>query len=205
MARESTLKNMVLTLASITLIASTLLGGVYALTKSSIDAAKVAKINDAISKVVPQFDNNPSSEKFVKEFDGKSYIVYPAKSGETLVGYAVESFTTGGFGGRITLMVGFNIDGTIYNTAVLSHAETPGLGDKMVEGKSNFSIQFQGKNPEDFKLLVKKDGGDVDAITASTITSRAFCEAVTAAWEVYKLCVDENVKREGEDLPMRRR
>ena len=199
MARESTLKNMVLTLASITLIASTLLGGVYALTKSSIDAAKVAKINDAISKVVPQFDNDPSSEKFVKEFDGKSYIVYPAKSGETLVGYAVESFTTGGFGGRITLMVGFNIDGTIYNTAVLSHAETPGLGDKMVEGKSNFSIQFQGKNPEDFKLLVKKDGGDVDAITASTITSRAFCDAVTAAWEVYKLCNVENIKKEGKD------
>ena len=199
MARESTLKNMVLTLASITLIASTLLGGVYALTKSSIDAAKVAKINDAISKVVPEFDNDPSSEKFVKELDGKSYIVYPAKSGEAIVGYAVESFTTGGFGGRITLMVGFNRDGTINNTAVLSHAETPGLGDKMVEGKSDFSIQFQGKSPEDFKLLVKKDGGDVDAITASTITSRAFCEAVTAAWEVYKLCVDENVKREGED------
>ncbi|NCB20162.1 MAG: RnfABCDGE type electron transport complex subunit G, partial [Bacteroidia bacterium] len=173
MARESTLKNMVLTLASITLIASTLLGGVYALTKSSIDAAKVAKINDAISKVVPEFDNDPSSEKFVKELDGKSYIVYPAKSGEAIVGYAVESFTTGGFGGRITLMVGFNTDGTINNTSVLSHAETPGLGDKMVEGKSDFSIQFQGKNPEDFKLLVKKDGGDVDAITASTITSRA--------------------------------
>ena len=199
MARESTLKNMVLTLASITLIASTLLGGVYALTKSSIDAAKVAKINDAISKVVPQFDNDPSSEKFVKEFDGKSYIVYPAKSGETLVGYAVESFTTGGFGGRITLMVGFNIDGTIYNTAVLSHAETPGLGDKMVEGKSNFSVQFQGKNPEDFKILVKKDGGDVDAITASTITSRAFCDAVTAAWEVYKLCNEGNIKKEVAD------
>lgn len=199
MARESTLKNMVLTLASITLIASTLLGGVYALTKSSIDAAKVAKINDAISKVVPPFDNDPSSEKFVKELDGKSYIVYPAKSGEAIVGYAVESFTTGGFGGRITLMVGFNIDGTIYNTAVLSHAETPGLGDKMVEGKSNFSIQFQGKNPEDFKLLVKKDGGDVDAITASTITSRAFCDAVTAAWEVYKLCNGENIKKEGKD------
>lgn len=199
MARESTLKNMVLTLASITLIASTLLGGVYALTKSSIDAAKVAKINDAISKVVPQFDNDPSSEKFVKEFDGKSYIVYPAKSGETLVGYAVESFTTGGFGGRITLMVGFNIDGTIYNTAVLSHAETPGLGDKMVEGKSNFSVQFQGKNPENFKILVKKDGGDVDAITASTITSRAFCDAVTAAWEVFKLCNEDNVKKEVAD------
>lgn len=199
MARESTLKNMVITLASITLVSSALLGAVYALTKGPIDAAQVAKINNAISKVVPAFDNNPSAEKFQKELEGKNYVVYPAKKGEEIVGYAVESFTTGGFGGRIVLMVGFNIDGTIYNTAVLSHAETPGLGDKMVEGKSNFSIQFQGKNPEDFKLLVKKDGGDVDAITASTITSRAFCDAVTAAWEVYKLCNGENIKKEGKD------
>ena len=196
MARESTLKNMVITLASITLVSSALLGVVYALTKGPIDAAQVAKINNAISKVVPAFDNNPSAEKFEKELEGKSYIVYPAKSGGEVVGYAVESFTTGGFGGRIVLMVGFNIDGTINNTAVLSHAETPGLGDKMIEGKSNFSVQFQGKNPQDFKLLVKKDGGDVDAITASTITSRAFCDAVTAAWEVYKLCNEGNEKKE---------
>ena len=199
MARESTLKNMVITLASITLVSSALLGVVYALTKGPIDAAQVAKINNAISKVVPAFDNNPSAEKFEKELEGKSYIVYPAKSGGEVVGYAVESFTTGGFGGRIVLMVGFNIDGTINNTAVLSHAETPGLGDKMIEGKSNFSVQFQGKNPQDFKLLVKKDGGDVDAITASTITSRAFCDAVTSAWEVYKLCNEGNVKKEVAD------
>ena len=199
MAKESTLKNMVITLASITLVSSALLGGVYALTKSPIDMAKVEKINAAISKVVAEFDNNPSSEKFAKEMGGKSYTVYPARMGDELVGYAIESFTTGGFGGRIVLMVGFNSDGTINNTAVLSHAETPGLGDKMVEGKSEFSVQFQGKNPEDFKLLVKKDGGDVDAITASTITSRAFCEAVEAAWEVYKLCNEENIKKEVQD------
>jgi electron transport complex protein RnfG len=199
MARESTLKNMVLTLASITLLASTLLGGVYVLTKSPIDAAKVAKINSAISKVVPEFDNDPSSDKFIKELNGKKYTVYPAKRMDDIVGYAVESFTTGGFGGRIVLMVGFNADGTINNTSVLSHTETPGLGDKMIEGKSDFSVQFQGKSPETYKLLVKKDGGDVDAITASTITSRAFCDAVTAAWEVYKLCVDQNIKKEGQD------
>lgn len=197
MARESTLKNMVMTLSIITLAASSILGGVYAITKEPIDAAKTAKTNSAISKVVPEFDNDPSADKFIKELDGKSYVVYPAKSGAEIVGYAVESYTSGGFGGRIMLMVGFNADGTINNTAVLSHAETPGLGDKMVEGKSDFSVQFKGKNPADFKLLVKKDGGDVDAITASTITSRAFCDAVTTAWEVYNLCAVETEKKEG--------
>lgn len=199
MARESTLKNMVITLASITLVASVLLGGVYALTKGPIDSAQKAKTNDAISKVVPEFDNDPSADRFVKEMAGKKYSVYPATKAGEIVGYAIETFSTGGFGGRILLMVGFNIDGTINNTAVLSHGETPGLGDKMVEGKSNFSVQFKGKNPQDYKLIVKKDGGDVDAITASTITSRAFCDAVNAAWEVYKLCVEDNVKKEAQD------
>lgn len=196
MAKESTLKNMVVTLTLITLIASSVLGVIYAVTKAPIDAAQTAKINNAISKVVPEFDNDPSADKFQKELEGKSYVVYPAKKGGEIVGYAVESFSTGGFSGRIIIMVGFNADGTINNTAVLSHAETPGLGDKMIEGKSNFSVQFKGKNPDDFKLLVKKDGGDVDAITASTITSRAFCDAVTSAWEVYKLCSADTEKKE---------
>lgn len=196
MARVSSLKNMVVTLFSITLVASAVLAGVYAVTKGPIDAAQIAKTNDAIGKVVPKFDNDPSADKFTKEIDGKSFIVYPAKNGTEIVGYAVETFSTGGFGGRIILMVGFNTDGTINNTAVLSHSETPGLGDKMVEGKSNFSVQFRGKNPADFKLIVKKDGGDVDAITASTISSRAYCDAVTKAYDVYLLCKKDMEEKE---------
>lgn len=79
MAKESTLKNMVVTLTLITLIASSVLGVIYAITKGPIDAAQTAKINSAISKVVPEFDNDPSADKFLKELDGKSYVVYPAK------------------------------------------------------------------------------------------------------------------------------
>lgn len=196
MAKVSSLKNMVLTLFSITFVASALLAGVYAITKEPIDAAQIAKTNNAISNVVLKFDNDPSADMFIKEIDGKSFKVYPAKLAGTIVGYAIETFSTGGFGGRIVLMVGFNADGTINNTAVLSHTETPGLGDKMVEGKSNFSVQFKGKNPEDFKLIVKKDGGDVDAITASTISSRAFCDAVTKSYDVYLLCKKDMEEKE---------
>lgn len=196
MAKVSSLKNMVVTLFLITFVASAVLAGVYAITKAPIDAAQIAKTNDAIGKVVPEFDNDPSADKFTKEIDGKSFVVYPAKKGAEIVGYAVETFSTGGFSGRIILMVGFNADGTINNTAVLSHTETPGLGDKIVEGKSNFSVQFKGKNPADFKLIVKKDGGDVDAITASTISSRAFCDAVTKAYDVYLLCKKDMEEKE---------
>ncbi|HRC93634.1 MAG TPA: RnfABCDGE type electron transport complex subunit G, partial [Tenuifilaceae bacterium] len=91
-----------------------------------------------------------------------------------------------GFGGRIELMVGFLPDGTINKITVISHKETPGLGDKIDPGKSDFSVQFEGKNPETFKVMVKKDGGDVDAITASTISSRAFCDAVNRAYKAFK-------------------
>ncbi|MFA5849325.1 MAG: RnfABCDGE type electron transport complex subunit G [Bacteroidales bacterium] len=190
MAKESSLKNMVSTLFIVCLVSSTLLGGVYAITKEPIEAAAIAKTNASISQVVPAFDNDPSADVFTKELDGNTYRVYPAKKGGEIVGYAVETFSTNGFAGRIVIMVGFNIDGTIFNTSVLSHSETPGLGDKMVEGKSKFSVQFKGKNPADFRMSVKKDGGDVDAITASTITSRAFCGALESAYKVYQLCVE---------------
>jgi electron transport complex protein RnfG len=195
MAKESTLKNMLLTLSAITFMASSLLGVVYSLTKGPIEEAMTLKTNNAIAGVAPGFDNDPSSDQLVVELAGKNYKVYPAKMGGEIVGYAIESYASG-FGGRISLMVGFNSDGTINGTAVLSHAETPGLGDKIDASKSDFSVQFKGKNPDDFQLLVKKDGGDVDAITASTITSRAFCDAVNTAWEVFKKCNSQNDSKE---------
>ncbi len=193
MAKESTLKNMVTTLSVITLISSALMGGAYVLTKEPIDNAFAQKTNSAISAVAPKFDNDPSSEAFTMELSGKGYKVYPAKMGGELVGYAIESFSSG-FGGRLSLMVGFNIDGSINSISVLGHSETPGLGDKIEPGKSGFGVQFQGKNPQDFKMVVKKDGGDVDAITASTITSRAYCDAVNTAWEIFKLCIENQTQ-----------
>ena len=193
MAKESSLKNMVITLSAITLISSALLGAVYAVTKGPIDAALTAKTNSAIASVAPKFDNDPSSEVQTIEYAGKSYKAYPAKSGGEIAGYAIESYSSG-FGGRISLMVGFNINGTINSISVLGHTETPGLGDKIEPKKSDFGVQFQGKNPEEFRMIVKKDGGDVDAITASTITSRAYCEAVNTAWEVFKLCAGKQNK-----------
>ena len=130
MARESTLTNMVVTLFAVCLVSAALLGGLYALTAEPIAAAQTAKINTAIGGVVPAFDNAPSAEKFTVEANGKTATVYPAKKGEEIVGYAIEASSSAGFGGNITLMVGFTPDGAIVNTSVISHAETPGLGAK---------------------------------------------------------------------------
>lgn len=185
MAKESNFKNMTLTLLTVTLLASASLGFVYSFTKGPIENAQNAKINNAISQVLPDFDNQPSAKKFTREIDGGTLTFYPATKGGEPVGMAVQTFTKNGFSGQIDLMVGFLSDGTIHAIEVIAHKETPGLGDKMESGKSNFSVQFEGKNPETFKLAVRKDGGEVDAITASTISSRAYCEAVQRAYDAF--------------------
>ncbi|MEA1886161.1 MAG: RnfABCDGE type electron transport complex subunit G [Bacteroidota bacterium] len=184
--KESNLKNMLIGLLTITFVASASLGGIYKLTKEPIAEAMLAKKNNAIGRVLPEFDNNPTADVYKKAVDNDTLYFYPGMQGNTLVGTAVETFTNQGFSGEIKLMVGFLPDGTINDIAVLDHEETPGLGNKIERNKSDWSVQFQGKNPETFELSVKKDGGDVDAITASTISSRAFCDAVTRAYEVFK-------------------
>jgi len=178
---ESTFKNMVLSLTLISMGASACLGFVYQMTKAPIELSILTKKLEAIKQVVPAFDNNPNDEMFrLPSADGDSLDVFPAKMGSDTVGYAVLTYTKKGFSGNINMMAGFKTDGTIVNITVLDHKETPGLGTKMTE--PGFKDQFKDKNPGEFKLKVKKDGGPVDAITAATISSRAFCDAVDRAY-----------------------
>ena len=183
--KESTFLSMVMTLFMVTLVAAGLLGSVFALTKEPIRLAELKKKNEAIQVVVPGFDNEPSQEVERIFMDGDSLYLYTARLGEEILGTAVETFTNIGFSGEFKLMVGFALDGSIIDIAVIKHAETPGLGDKMEKGKSDFSVQFMGKHPDSFNIAVKKDRGDVDAITAATITSRAYCDAVTRAYGAF--------------------
>ncbi len=181
---------MVLTLFLVSAVASTTLGFVYELTKAPIAEAKRQKKLSAIKVVVPSFDNNPDGEMFkvpAGENGTDSLEVYPAKNGEEVIGYAIKTYTNQGFSGLIELMVGFELNGNIHNISVLYHAETPGLGDKMEEKKfPKWVGQFKGKNPSENDLRVKKDGGELDAITATTISSRAYCDAVDRAHRAFE-------------------
>ena len=174
---------MTICLFAICVVCSSLLAGVYALTKEPIDAAAKAKNEAAIKEVLPAAAVTIEEERTV-DFEGASYSYNLAydQQGNT-VGCAVNVAPVG-FGGPIVIKVGFDADGVICNTKVLSQAETPGLGAKCVEPA--FSEQFKGWNPTQKKLAVKKDGGDVDAITASTITSRAYSEGLALAVKVYQ-------------------
>ena len=175
MAVKSNLTNMVLVLGATCLLCSGILGGAYALTKDPIDVAAKAKTLRAISEVLPPFtDADYNAEN--------KYYKATGDNGE-VIGYAIESSTVG-FGGTLTLMVGVTPDGTVYSTSVLSHSETPGLGAKCTTDRK-FMSQWKGFTKNN-NFSVKKEGGDVDAITASTITSGAYALAVSNALKLFE-------------------
>lgn len=180
MAVQSSFKNMALCLFAVCIVSSSLLAGVYALTKAPIDAAAVAKTNNAIAQVVPAFDGEPESAMITVA--DKAYEYYVVKKDGKPSAYAIKASAVG-FGGPVSLMVGVTADGIIYNTSVLSQSETPGLGAKCTE--ASFADQFKNFNPAEKILKVDKAGGDIDAITASTITSKAYIDAVKTALSVF--------------------
>jgi len=183
---ESTFKNMLLSLTIITVVATAALAYVNELTKEPIAKANAKALSDAISLVVPRFDNDPTHDTTSIKMNGVSYIIYKAYNKKQFVGAAVQS-SANGFGGPISILVGFNKEGNIVDYSILSHKETPGLGSKMATWfkteKNNQNIK--GLNPGNEPLSVKKDGGNVDGITASTISSRAFLKAVNKAYQAF--------------------
>ena len=183
--KESTLINMLVALLVIAAVSGGVLGLVYGVTKDAIAEVDQKKNEAAIQAVLPlDGEITYKADTIQYNYEGVD-ITFPCNlaydANGTFKGAAVKT-SEGGFGGKIDMMVGFAADGTIKGTSVLSHAETPGLGANMT-GK--FKDQFVDKNPAGFKLIVKKDGGDVDAITAATITSRAFSKAVDKAYQAF--------------------
>lgn len=187
---ESTLINMVLSLLLISAVMATALGFVYGVTKGPIEKANKKKEIQAVKDVLPAFDNDPTVD--AKVIEGLTFYV-GTKAGKQ-VGCAVKTFTDKGFSGRFDLMVGFKPDGTINQIVVLEQKETPGLGTKMKEAK--FKDQFLNLSIAKLtntEVKVKKDGGSIDAITASTITSRAFCDGVQKAYSLFVKNFSQNI------------
>lgn len=178
---QSTFKNMVLSLVIISVVAAGALAGVYLLTLNSINTQKAQKQQAAILAVLPEGVEIGEAE------DANGLTVYRATLNGEPAGAAVET-EADGFGGPQKIMVGFDAEGRIYNYEVLEHQETPGLGDKISywfknadkPGQNIIGRQATGA------FVVSKDGGDVDAITAATISSRAFLKAINKAYVAYK-------------------
>ena len=203
---------MTLVLTGISLFVAAALASIYAITKDPIAASKAAKQQNALKEVLPSFDRLETPESIHVAGIGTFSVYRAFDSHNNWVGAAVESFSKNGFSGEIRVMVGFDTEGNIVNYSVLGQKETPGLGTKIVdwfkpaakheksliEKLFGFEVKADerkssiiGKNPARDKLTVSKDGGDIDAITASTISSRAFLEAIREAYTIYQTHANE--------------
>ena len=186
---KSTLPNMILSLGLITIIAGAILGGAYAITKEPIERQAQLLGQEAIRKVAPPFDNNPEKDKCEVEIDGTVFTVYPAYDNGKLTGAAVKGSSMNGFAGEITVMCGFYSDGRVKDYQVLQQAETPGLGTNMEDWFRDpaGARSVINKNPDEISFYVTKDpGGEIDGITAATISSRAFLETMRNAFMAFK-------------------
>ena len=187
---ESSLLNMVLVLTLVAVVMGGILAYVNHLTEGPIAEQKAKALADGIKTVMCVDDLTVVKTDTLRQNDAKgkemTFVIYQTQDAQGKdLGAAVES-TTGGFGGNLKVLVGFAPDGKILGYTLLEHAETPGLGAKadkwFQKGEKGDII---GKDPKE-QLTVSKDGGHVDAITASTITSRAFLLAVNNAYNAYK-------------------
>ena len=175
---------MVLVLFCITLVSAACVGLVNMITVDPIAKAKEAAEKAALAQVLPAFDATEMSEH---EADELAIVAYKATKDGEVVGYAVKTATKNGFSGMVKMMVGFDTKGTILNVNVLEQNETPGLGAKMTEEGNPLLASVQGKDAAKVNFTVKKDGGDIDALTAATISSRAYADAVARAYAVFKV------------------
>ena len=187
---ESTFSNMAIVLVAVAVITGGILAWCNQVTKGPIEEQAQLTLANGIKNVMGVADLKVVASDSVKQnIGGKdlAFVVHKTTdaSGQPL-GAAVES-TVGGFGGDLKVLVGFGTDGQVLGYTILQTAETPGLGakaDKWFQKDGNGCI-IGKQMSSDKPLTVSKDGGDIDAITASTITSRAFLKAVNQAYAAY--------------------
>ena len=181
-------------LAAAGLVASLVLGLGDLSTKHAIEARQREDLLATLSQVLPDriHDNDLLKDRvfLMDEVPGGlgSTEVYLAKKGVTVTGVAFKMVALGGYSGPISLMVGLDAQGQVLGVRVISHAETPGLGDKIETAKSDWIESFQGRslvNPKIERWRVKKDGGEFDQFAGATITPRAVVSGIARGLEFF--------------------
>jgi electron transport complex protein RnfG len=186
---------LVMVLTLITAGAGLILSMVEAVTREPIAEQRRLETLRAIQAVLPPADNSPDQD-FVQLVTGQDKrgrdvqrIFYRGRQAAELSGVAFQVVAPDGYSGNIAVMVGVDPDGTVAGVEILSHSETPGLGDKIT--LPAFKDIFIGKNLQNADWRVKKDGGEFDQITGATISPRAVVGAVRRGLEFYHEHRDE--------------
>jgi len=192
---ESNFRNMVLVLFGITIFSAVVLSSVYSLTKESIDQKKNSRQMVAIRSVLPPYDHLDTTPVEMNDGVEITRVFKAYNKNNEIVGAAVESSSNNGYKGHIDIVVGFNKKGVIIDYEVLDQNETLGLGSKMVNWfKTNKAKQsIIGKNASTANLNLIGAGGEIDAITAATISSRAFMFAVRNAYYAFKSDIEAHI------------
>ncbi len=180
--KKDSIVKMIFVLTLICFLAGLSLSYTYNKTRDKIlDAEFEAKLK-SVKKVLPPFDGDAGVKKVIIEGEEKTF--YLGRKQGSIIGVATASSHLG-YGGTLSILVGIDLEGIITGVALLEHQETPGLGAKA--GGEAFLGQFKGKylSDSDDKIMVKKDGGDIDSITSATITSRSVAEAATKALRLF--------------------
>ena len=200
---KQTLAYPALLMGAVSLLVCSLLMVTNGLTAEPIAARQREDLTKQMDQVLPSsvYDNQPLDQKYQKEIAGQSFTFYRARKQDKVS--AIIMFThTSGYSGDITLLVAIKADGQLAGVRVLSHTETPGLGDKIESTKSNWILGFSGlslSNPDTTGWAVKKDGGQFDAFTGATITPRAVVKGVFETLQLFK--ANQNYFLEIKDSP----
>ena len=176
-------------LTLISAIAGLLLAFTNNRTAEPIAQAHKAEVLRALAEVLPPFDNQPNENLFTVEEQGQHWTFFVARQNGSFAGAAVETTSRKGYGGLIKIMVGLNPDNSLRRFKILQQQETPGLGTKITTAA--FQSQFENLPfaPETWRL--KKEGGEIQAITGATISSRAVTEAIRTAADVFARHAEE--------------
>lgn len=181
---------LMLVLTTICFVAALALARVYELTREPIAHQKRLEVLRAIRAVLPDIDNEPDKDavrlqlREATKDESREITFFRGRLDDKLTGVAFVVVSREGYGGNIEIMLGVDPQGTILGVEILTHLETPGLGAKIVQ--KPFTQQFVGRNLENTKWAVRKDGGDLDQITGATISPRAVVEAVQEGLEIYQ-------------------
>jgi electron transport complex protein RnfG len=181
---------LVLALTMITVSAGLILSLVEAMTREPIAEQRRLETLRALQAVLPPADNSPDQDtvQLVTGQDKRGRDVartfFRGRQGRTLTGVAFQVTAADGYSGNINIMVGVDPSATLVGIEILSHNETPGLGDKI--DQPEFKEMFAGKNLDNADWRVKKDGGEFDQITGATISPRAVVGAVRNGLEFFR-------------------
>jgi electron transport complex protein RnfG len=177
-------------LGGVALLTSAAIGVADHLTRADIAQRRLEDLQVTLQQVVPAkyYDNDLVRDTVTVDYGGRPLVAYRARRGGQVQAVCYQVSAPGYGNTAMVIAIGVDRSGTLLGARVISHNETPGLGDKIELSKSDWILRFTGRSlndPQPDKWAVKKDGGVFDQFTGATITPRAVVKAIKAGLQFF--------------------